>query len=633
MSDTPPPKPAHRVPPIVEADIVGVRRAIQVNHCRSPQCESYGLPAMSEPVRPGPSEGRDPGYKVHSTSRGSAPSIRCKACLDNPPMKSNAGIAAELERMIEGGGILTVEESLGCRKPECAAYGRPIASHPKAYRKRGKTAYGAQRWECKSCGATIAANTRPVRLHDGNRRLAADVFGRIANKSPVRGTARGAKLKSNGGYYTILDFIHARCRSHSGVIDRALMDGRLRLPADMNIEADAQLYTLNWRSRLDRRNAEFSCYASVDARSRFVFGMHANFDARVDPFKVNAEAARTGEMDLPEPHRPNTSQYWLAGDELKAGRAMAKLRKHDRHELLAQIRSIYASAESRADVEDIELHHLDTSFKTPFLSNGLQVHMPYTAYAHWMLIHRLLTGAGVERLQVNMDIDSMGRAAFLCAFVDEVKRGDAHAFFVRYTKFQTIDQRREILQQANAVRAAFRATLPPPIQKDRQEVARRMMKARIAEAQSYGKWADEWVEHPTPTMNEPHKAVSWLTARASIDEDRMADMFLDAGLARIDNLFMKTRRLFNAFERPVGTSSGHNAVWHGYSPYDPRMVQKYLTIFRAVNNWTFVGNDGRTPAMRLGFARQPLDFEDILWAGERVPRLRRSRRKGIQVTV
>ena len=69
--------------------------------------------------------------------------------------------------------------------------------------------------------------------------------------------------------------------------------------------------------------------------------------------------------------------------------------------------------------------------------------------------------------------------------------------------------------------------VPPDIQQERQEVARRMMKARVAEGQSYGKWADEWVEHPTPTMNEPHKAVSWLTARASIDEDRMADMFLD----------------------------------------------------------------------------------------------------------
>ena len=80
----------------------------------------------------------------------------------------------------------------------------------------------------------------------------------------------------------------------------------------MNIEADARLYTLNWRRRLDRRNAEFSCYASVDARSRFVFGMHANLDGRVDPFQVNAEAARTGEMDSRSRIAPNTSQYWLA---------------------------------------------------------------------------------------------------------------------------------------------------------------------------------------------------------------------------------------------------------------------------------------------------------------------------------
>ena len=40
------------------------------------------------------------------------------------------------------------------------------------------------------------------------------------------------------------------------------------------------------------------------------------------------------------------------------------------------------------------------------------------AYAHWMLIHRMLTGAGVERVQANMDIDSMSRAAFICTFAD-----------------------------------------------------------------------------------------------------------------------------------------------------------------------------------------------------------------------
>ena len=77
----------------------------------------------------------------------------------------------------------------------------------------------------------------------------------------------------------------------------------------------------------------------------------------------------------------------------------------------------------------------------------------------------MLTGAGVERLQVNMDIDSMARAAFLCAFVEEVKRGRADGFFVRYTKFQTVDERRRILAEANAERARVRKTLPPDVRK------------------------------------------------------------------------------------------------------------------------------------------------------------------------
>ena len=132
-------------------------------------------------------------------------------------------------------------------------------------------------------------------------------------------------------------------------------------------------------------------------------------------------------------------------------------------------------------------------------------------------------------------------------------------------------------------------------------------------------------------MNEPRKVVCWLTANADVGEDRKADMHLRAGLARVDNVFQMTRRLFNAFKRPVGTSSGHNAVWRGYAPYNPAMVQKYLTIFRAVNNWVHVSDkDGKTPAMRLGFARKPLAYEDILWPGQRVPRPKRSRRKGLK---
>ena len=34
------------------------------------------------------------------------------------------------------------------------------------------------------------------------------------------------------------------------------------------------------------------------------------------------------------------------------------------------------------------------------------------------------------------------------------------------------------------------------------------------------------------------------------------------------------------------------------------MLEKYMTIFRTVNNFVFVGDYGATPAMRLGCANQ-----------------------------
>ena len=65
---------------------------------------------------------------------------------------------------------------------------------------------------------------KPIRAT--TQKAATDVFGRIANKSPVRGAVRGSKCTGMGTYYRILDFIDSRCRDYSGRIDRALVDGR-----------------------------------------------------------------------------------------------------------------------------------------------------------------------------------------------------------------------------------------------------------------------------------------------------------------------------------------------------------------------------------------------------------------------
>ena len=97
-----------------------------------------------------------------------------------------------------------------------------------------------------------------------------------------------------------------------------------------------------------------------------------------------------GDLDTPEPFR-KYAQYWLPGDELGTGRAMGnnfeKIYKHSPVDLIAQIKAIYAAAETRKDVEDTELQYRNEYFcQLPPLSSGLQVHEPYKAYAHWMLL-------------------------------------------------------------------------------------------------------------------------------------------------------------------------------------------------------------------------------------------------------
>ena len=78
-----------------------------------------------------------------------------------------------------------------------------------------------------------------------------------------------------------------------------------------------------------------------------------------------------------------------------------------------------------------------------------------------------------------------------------------------------------------------------------------------------------------------------------------------------------------------GSVRFHRTAWHGYAPYNPDMPEKYLTIFRAVHNFIYFSKkEKRTPAMRLGFAMQPLEFEDLVWLGERVPRPKRAQRRG-----
>ena len=297
--------PAPRAPLAAEVDLFGQSEAIQVNHCRMPGCGNFGVPARTEHGKTGPSADRDPNYVVTGTNKGTIPALRCKSCGEKPAMKSNAGVAAEVRRI--SAGMLRLDESAACPNPECGSRGRPVAAHPGGYRKQGRSASGGQRMLCRVCGRRFTLSS-PVRLGADARAAAADAFSRIANKSPVRCVVRGARLPSALRYYQTLDFIFRRCREFSGRVDRALADGRLRLPESVSVAVDCQTYTLNWISRLDRRNTEIQSICTVDADSQFVLGLHSNHDPAADAFEVNRRAALDGEAK--EPYQRHDFQPW-----------------------------------------------------------------------------------------------------------------------------------------------------------------------------------------------------------------------------------------------------------------------------------------------------------------------------------
>ena len=605
-----------RIPIEISSPLRHASRPIQVNHCRMPDCGNYGVPARIEPGRPGPSADRDPHYTVESTNKGRVPCLKCKCCGEKPPIKSNQGIAEELARLATP---LKAPEDFGCKKEDCVNHDKSVAEHPECYQNYGYRADTGDPIKCcKACGLKFTVRDAPPRIHNKNRHLAVEVYSRVVNKSPVKRTILGASLPSTDSYYKIVQFIQRRCNRLTGGMERGMLRGQIPLPESLHLVSDMQVYQLNWTDRLDKRNPMFSAICTVDRDSRYVFGLHANYDPDADAFAIAREAARQGDFDKAEPHR-SYARLWLPGDELLGGRAAGERLGIDRvREIRRQLTAIYTAAETRADVEDRELAELHPDLHNVYAGTGMQVHIPYTVYAHFFLMRELMLGAGVKQVQYSMDCESLLRAAFLSAWQEEVSAGVAHGFYVRHHKYQTVPEREAAKLAAKKILDAF---MQQSGIDNRREAAKLLLTQRLETAAAYGKWQDRWVEHPIPTMNEPHKAVCWLTRRPDSNPSSMAvaEVALNAGLGPVDNVFQVTRRWMNALERPIGTSSGYNRVWHGYAPYNPAMLQQYLDLFRCTWNYCNVGKDGNTPAMRLGLTTQPLSYNDVLWPGEVPP--------------
>jgi len=570
--------------------------SIQVNFCKNPACTNYGVPASTQKQPKGRGAGvkdRD-NYTIVGSGKNS-PTIKCGVCNEHPPIKSNHGIAEELDRIA---AYLEPEAEACCPDMSCLNHGVGVSTGKTAYQSFGKTKSGSQRYLCKVCGKSFSVGKATVRQKQPHKNKL--IFKLLMNKMPLRRISEVADIQMPG-IYAKIDFLHRQCMAFVGERERRLLAGKAA--QRFYVSVDRQDYIVNWARRADKRNVQLSAVGSADNATGYVFGMHLNYDPSLDSTMVEADAVANGDYSLQPPHR-RYAHLWLKGDYDVSMQRMIKRRNASC--LGSEIEAEYDCAGQREDVEATEEQSMDRCLP----SMGMQTHSEYTLYAHFFLLHKMF--GGVEKVRFFLDQDSGMRAACLAAFQSEIARRTCDAFYVRINKGMTVDEKRHALSDS---RQQFKATQVAHPALTESEVKLLLIKQRMAGMTEIGQWKDKWLKHPFPNMSEPEKAICYLIDYGDYDEDHRAWLYNKASMHSIDCFFMQVRRRLSLLERPIKTASKSGRTWYGYSPYNPAMIIKLLDILRVYFNYCLLGDDKQTPAMRLGLAKGRVTEEDIIYYG------------------
>lgn len=214
---------------------------IQVNFCKNPQCENYGVPASSEPQRVGRRAGtRKDKYRVGMNMNPVRPILRCQLCGESLPMKSNQGILEELTR------ISVYIDKPYCPTRTCPNHGLSLEANRESYQAFGSAKSGARRYRCKACHATFSTRRPgiPTKLHKKPHKNAT-VFRALVNKAPLRRICEMADI-SSPTLYDKIDFLHRQCLAFVAEREKHLPNKKI-LRAYIGV--DRQEYTLNWLDR------------------------------------------------------------------------------------------------------------------------------------------------------------------------------------------------------------------------------------------------------------------------------------------------------------------------------------------------------------------------------------------------
>lgn len=565
---------------------------IQVNFCKNPVCSNYGVLPKDIVSRGKPTANHVHDSYIVTGGKGGVICIGCRVCGEYPPIKSNQAISEEKSRFLND---LTITPAPSCPDVSCSNHNVPIG---KGYQSIGLTKSGSRRYRCNVCKKTfsVGKSTTGHKQPHKNRLI----FSLLMNKSPMRRICEVADIGPESVYGKI-DFIQRQCLAFAAEREKRLLNG-MAIPR-LYIGVDRQDYMVNWSMNADRRNVMLHAVGSADNVSRYVFGMHLNYDPTLNSEAVEQNALAVGDYQSKAPFR-RYARCWLKEDYVAAVKYNQSMRKQSSSNLQESINATYSESTHRDDIEVSETQ--DAGKRLP--TKGMQIHAEYTLYGHFFYLKHLF--GGVEKLRFFLDQDSGMRAACLAAFQPAIAARKADAFYVRIAKNMTIAQKRAAIALS---RAEFNMAREKNAGLSDAELETLIIKERLSSMSAIGKWQDKWMFHPFPNMSEPEKAICYLTDYKDYDEDHLARLYNKASMHAIDCFFMQVRRRLSILERPIGSASNMGRMWYGYSAYNPETIVKMLGIFRVFYNYCLAGQDGKTPAMRLGLAKGKVSLEDIIY--------------------
>ncbi|TRX57302.1 exonuclease domain-containing protein [Thalassomonas sp. M1454] len=595
--------------------------SIQLNHCKNPQCQNYGVPAMNPKLDNSgkPKRGLGNDYKLTTTSIGKV--LTCKLCGTSTRMINNRSFAMEAlrnqqeyslqEPACPNTGLSPDEEngvpdgrryvnkkvnrkgktvSIKKLKPACENSKIGILTNPKGYKKIGlnhSTVKGceneaSQRMQCKACKTRFNVPLTPS-MGQGNADINVALFGELVNKGIINRIQETLSIPATTIYRRI-EFFYRQCIQFDQFQMRQNIDA-LR-GKNLHLSMDRQHVLVNWNDKHDKRPTKIVNTSTVCNETRFVFGSTINFDFISNWQQINSEARWSNDLDKPD-YKRRYSQYIfndkdMEGDDV--GDTLA-LQVPAKHLLVQQTYSLMAHLNQMREI----IKHANRTFLFADDDEGFELGI--------CLVMR-------EIIESNQLYPVLIKAERNNASQMQDKRAWAEQQF-RRAGLDTDVLKTAKLDKANMTKLA------------QQYWAAKIHQRNLA----MGDGKSEWLVHPFPKKKQTFQ-VKPLVAYGESMKDMEAIALTQASTHGVDNYFQMLRRRLNMTERPI-TSATNSRRWNGYAAYNPKWMTMLIEILRVYNNYVLTdektlknakvrGVKPTTPAQKLGLAKCHFSIEDIL---------------------